>query len=125
MPAKQRNEQQQTQKTATRDDACEISPRPHHIEVTTIPNIFVGGLLNVLTLSAANIGKTTTPCTATTTHTASCAVFPRANAASAAIPSSAASCACISTCTTIAACTTGSTESASTMSAIHHDCRLV
>merc|ERR1719203_1128184 len=106
MPAKQRNEQQQTQKTATRDDACEISPWPCHIEVPTMPNIFVGGLLNVLTLSAANIGETTTPCTATTTHTASCAVFPRPNAASASAASCACISTCISTCTTIATCCT-------------------
>jgi len=61
-PAEQRNEQQQTQKAAAREDASKISPRPHDIEIPTIPNIFVGGLLDVLSLSAANVGQSTTPC---------------------------------------------------------------
>merc|ERR1719384_2106707 len=126
-PAEQRNEQQQTQKVAARDDASKISRRPPHIEVPTIPDIFVGGLLDVLPLAAADIGQSTVPCATTAPDTASCALLSRSNPASDAIASSAVGSAGKSTCrsrnyTTIAtscASNTSSADSAPTISAIH------
>merc|ERR1740123_1304228 len=54
-PAEQRNQQQKAQKTATRDEASEVPPRPHNIEITTTSDILVGGLLNVVAVASPDI----------------------------------------------------------------------
>merc|ERR1719150_3491180 len=53
-PEQQRDEQQETQKTAARDNASKIPPRPHDVEVSSGTNVLVGGLLDVLPLPSSN-----------------------------------------------------------------------
>jgi len=53
-PEEQR-QQQETQKTAARDEASKIPPRPHDVEVTSKTDILVCGFLDVLSLPSANI----------------------------------------------------------------------
>jgi len=54
-PEEKRKQQQETQKAAARDEASEIPPRPHDVEVTSETNILVVGFLDVLSLPSANI----------------------------------------------------------------------
>merc|ERR1719221_1788100 len=94
-PTQQRDQQQETPTQA--DNTCEISPRPHHIEVPAASDVSVSGLLDVLSLASANIGQSTAPCSTATCDATGCAVFSRPNATSTPIASRATCCPCIST----------------------------
>merc|ERR1719251_820594 len=71
-PEEQRYQQQETRNA---DDASEISPRPHHIEVSTIPDVLVGGFLDVFSLAGANIRQGAISCATSATNTASSALL--------------------------------------------------
>merc|ERR1719492_200597 len=73
-PAEKRNEQQQTKKTAARDDAHEISSRPRYIEISSMPNILVGRLLDVFSLASTNIRQGAVAATAASDTAASSAM---------------------------------------------------
>merc|ERR1719411_1571505 len=81
-PEQQRYQQQETRNA---DDASEISPRPHHIEVSAVPDVLVGGFLDVLSLAGANVRQGATSCASSATNTASSALLARPNIASTAI----------------------------------------
>merc|ERR1719203_372186 len=74
MPAQQRDQQQQTENTATRDQASEIPSWPIHIEIASVSNILVGSLLRVCALPTANVRQATCPSTASATHSACTAI---------------------------------------------------
>merc|ERR1719394_1249880 len=63
-----------------RDDACEISPWPHYIEISPTPNIFIGRLLDVFALASTNVRQGSIACAATACDTTGGAVLPRSNA---------------------------------------------
>jgi len=86
-PAEQRDQQQETQKTAARDDASEISPRPHHIEISATSDIFVSRLLHVLTLATTNVSHGAITSATSAADATSSGFLPRGNA-SRATPSS-------------------------------------
>merc|ERR1719433_376378 len=87
-PEEQRYQQQETRNA---DDASEISPRPHHIEVSAIPDVLVGGLLDVLSLAGANVRQGATSCATSATNTASSALLAWPHTASTAVSCSATS----------------------------------
>merc|ERR1719150_3336477 len=90
-PEQQRDEQQETQKTAARDNASKIPPWPNHIEISSEPDVFVSRLLDVLPLPSANIRQGAVACAASTANTASSALLPRSNTANTAVACCAAS----------------------------------
>merc|ERR1719411_2042271 len=85
-PEQQRYQQQETRNA---DDASEISPRPHHIEVSTVPDVLVGGFLDVVALAGANVRQGATSCATSAANTASSALLSWPNTTSAAISCSA------------------------------------
>merc|ERR1719384_1774142 len=119
-PAEQRDKQQETQRT---DDACEVSPRSHHIEISSVSHILVRRLLHIFALAIAHIRKGATACTPTACDTTSSAILPRSNPAGYSIASRAARPAYISTCrpcnhSAVATACAGKASSAHSASAI-------
>merc|ERR1719254_321355 len=89
-PAQQRDQQQQAQQAANCDEASEVPPWSHCVEVSAATDVLVGGLLDVLTLSAAHI-RHRPLAAATAGNTASCALLPGGDPTSATIAIGAAS----------------------------------
>jgi len=85
-PEEQRYQQQETRNA---DDASEISPRPHHIEVSAVPDVLVGGFLDVLSLAGANVRQGATSCATSAANSASSALLAWPNTAGTAISCSA------------------------------------
>merc|ERR1719411_796957 len=81
-PEQQRYQQQETRNA---DDASEISPWPHHIEVSAVPDVLVGGFLDVLSLAGANVRQGATSCATSATNTASSALLAWPNTAGTAV----------------------------------------
>merc|ERR1719189_704890 len=120
-PQKKWDQEQQAQKTASRDQASEISTGSREIAATA--DILVRSLLDVVSLATAHVRQRTLT-VSSTADAASCAVFALTNKAIAIR----ATCRCASTCTipaTIcsAACCHSATHPSATIAAVHHDCK--
>merc|ERR1740121_1499915 len=96
-PAQQWDQEQQTQQATRRDEASEISSRSDNIEIAAASHVLVRGLLDVITLTAPNIGHGAVACAASTSHSACAALLIRAHAASSSVSIRALHCTCITT----------------------------
>jgi len=123
-PAEQRDKQQEAKKA---DEAREVSPRPHHVEVSSVAHILVCRLLHILALAIAHIRQGATACTPTTCDATCGALLSRPDPTSNPIATSATRRTRESTCrscnypTMATGCgrEASSTHSASTIRAVH------